>query len=85
VVYVRVGEKVAGKCEGSAALPSAVAGYLCVYAGLEKAEGGFHFKDIQNATGAEGASKFGAAVAYETSTSEPATTLVAQGSWAVNG
>ena len=84
VVYLKVGEKVSGKCEGTAAAPTAAAGYLCVYAGTEVAEGGFKFKAIETPVGVAGASKYGAVVVFESSASESATKLIAYGTWAVS-
>jgi hypothetical protein len=82
-VYVSVeAEKVAGKCEGTVASPSAKPGYLCVYAGLES-NFESEFKGFQNAVGGAGASAQGTAVTYEPSSDSTETRVVDQGTWAV--
>ena len=69
-------------CTGTVASPTAPAGDLCIYAGTEELVGAA-FKNVTNETGAAGASKFGAAIAFEGTATGEGNKVFALGVWAV--
>jgi hypothetical protein len=85
VQYVEAGKSpLAGGCAGgSVGDPTAAAGYLCVYAGVELLENAVP-SGIESPKGVEGAGKAGATV-YFRAKNTGAASVKAQGTWAVGG
>ncbi len=84
VLLVAEGETKAGQCEGTAANPTAVAGYLCVYLahpeGLEPEKLGLLAANVE---GDGGASKSGALLFLDYEGKPPSEEAFVGGSWAV--
>jgi hypothetical protein len=71
-------------CQGTLEAPTAPAGYLCVYTGVEELENAA-FHGILKFSNSAGAEKAGALVSFERSIVEGTSKIRAQGTWAVSG
>jgi hypothetical protein len=87
VVFLRKTESTptTGPCKGGTGnVPTADAGFLCVFTKEEEVIAGVKFtSEILGADGAKGALPTGAFLKFETSESNPESNIIASGSWAV--